>query len=411
MPGRDYRFLINIDDCISDDIYGHFLYKDRSLKYDRLRLYSTSLENKDYFEEQMADIRSYINRSPHLIDMHQIIFTLSCDLSDESDWEHSLLYRLLNIKYTLTKVGVINPNIVNVDCSISIFVLYRVLANRDTNIEQTNYLNNRFRDECNLLSGKLNLVFDQPVKAEELRNAYESYRTLNEAGEALNDLIKGLLISADAHGEVIIIDYIKENILRWYNINELFIVNNNESAKRCATFRTIDYITAELYESVTQNISFNDKCIETWKRIKALPVNEIFNKYARIMKCYDADLSAYVRCVNNNAIAKEDESSEFASIEIPNDTAIEDNKSLFASDVSIAKKLKEPDELINSFKLHLPVKDVELKKGWGALYKALIDYSKDLRKKLKDYELALNELYLEGLRERQKETEEDRGSE
>ena len=396
----DYRFFVNVDSCISEERYGHFFYKNRSLSSNLLKVYSSStLGYGGTFREQSADILSYINRFPHTINEYQIIFAIQSVVSDKQDWEHTLLSKLLNIDYYLREAGIVNSSGDNPDCCINIFVVYKLVSNNDTQIDQTNYIDKRFSDECRILSNILGIHTDSDVSYESFKSVKEINKDNVEKGQFFQRLFERMLLYAEQHKTINIENYIRSNIVSKYNINELFVNNSRLSEENCATFKIIEYITSEMRSSPTNTIGFKDRCIQHWDAISSLPDAQIKKKYARLMGCYRANLEAYVKHVEQSS-SDDTTLSKLPEYEIPHDDDINDDSSFFGSRKNTEKQLQEPIEIIEGFEAHMST-DRAIINNWETAYGKLITYSEDLNRQLKAYEIELRRKYTDVLKERQ----------
>ena len=396
----DFRFLVNVDCCISDDRYGYFFYKNRSLSHNDLRLYSPStLGDAGSFKEQSSDIRSYINRFPHTISKYQLIFVLQRTITLEPDWDHSLLRKILEIDHQLKRSGIVDYDGNNVDCCISVFVIHRLESNYDTQIDKTAYTDRRLAEECQLLADCLGLPESGIYDYEELKSCYEAYKQQAAPSETIIRLLEQMIANAETAGRISVADYIKTHIVSKYLVNEQFVNNAKVREETCAIFRVIEYVTTDLPRSDANVIGYSDRCKDYWEGIMQIPLQQIEMKYAFLLGLYRDNLLHYIDYIDKTDDV--DDLDKLPECIVPEEDEIVAENLYYGNEENTEKKIQEPNKIIEEFEEHMSP-DKVLSGKWESTFRSLMEYAEDMDKQLKAYQTELKHKYADIQMERQR---------
>ena len=398
----DYRFFVNIDNCLSDDRYRCFFYESRSMTHNRLRLYSpSSLGDGGSFVQQSADIASYVNRHPYLIEAYEVIFAIqrpaqvvdaTAGLTLRERWDRTLLRKLVEIHYHLANSGIINLAGENVDCSISVFVINPL----NGVVQIPDYVSGKLAEECVLLLEMLGMNQGTTrFSGSRVKNSVDVFKANSPDCEpALVALLNRMVSWAERRQMIDIVDYIRETIIEYFNINELNIQGNRVSEEVCAKFRIIEYATTEI-DPGNGVMGFNDRCREHWASTVSIPDSVIEEDYALRLGGLRADLEQYFKLVSGTDQAHNNE-----PYVIPNDDAINGEMSYFAGKGKKREDSAEPDGIIKQYENHMGSTE-SLIGGWDKTYAQLSSFAENIKTQLDNYEIELRGKYAQAIESRE----------
>lgn len=120
-----FNFYINVDQCLNMSNFDMFFYKLQSER-------KFHLTNVQFFEEQggqnltdaFHEIRSYIDKSPFLIQDYRLIFGMREERKSNITWKESVLYRLLKIYFGLLDAKIFIRSKDSADKNVTVIMLY-----------------------------------------------------------------------------------------------------------------------------------------------------------------------------------------------------------------------------------------------------------------------------------------------
>lgn len=415
-----YKYFVNVDNCIPEDIYGQFLYKSRSSMHNELLLLSpVSLGDNGSFSALHAEeIKTHLDRSTLKIDSFQIVIALQDEFPGSDSWDTSLLCRIFDIDQALIKAGVLDFRGNNPNCNLTIIRINRINENVDTTINDTKYITHRLKRDFIKLCNHLGIPTDKLISLKDtiavLNNIKQQLsfdcQPYSESlsffiQRVLNDINQQTLhitnenFEVDGFNETINTDNTFSlfqkvvDIVSRYDIYELFVDKNVRKQEIEATFRILDYLSYSFNDS---NTEFRQQCKDYWQIVKN--DKHLIEKYAVIMSKYRHKLNYFVS-YGSNLIIENDPLPGFPVYSLPRADKIRGKKTWYNFDGNGESLLSSPNKTIDVFIAKLsPI--AELKSRWLGTYDSLYKYTQNLQGQLIAYAESLKNDYTDILKRR-----------
>ena len=397
---NEFRFLVNVDHCIPENAYDCFLYKSRS---EDLLMYlsPSSLGNDGTFGSVHAgEIKDYLKRFALRIDFFQIIFAMQGEYPDGDVWENTLLCKLIDIDRVLIQAEILDCKGNNFRSYLSVFMMRRMRVATGSQINDTKYINDRMMADCKLLSENLGISPEDRITVEEFKSAWKA--RCEDCGKKLSyssalsffvDNIENYL-QGDANS-FRLIDVVRRLIMR-YEINEIFVDDNNKQMKVESIFKIIDYSTTPLQQKVTTSAGFKQMCSEHWKKIRASKT--VLNEYAQMIYSYEHRLNEFIK-FEEGLLNSDGNSIPIDKYVKPSEDTVRNSGTWFEGDVRAKSEGESPNSVIEGFKKDLtPIG--ELMDKWLVTFEKLNKYADNLQLQLNKHAAVLREKYGEELKNR-----------
>ena len=426
------RFLINVDQCFAMSSYDMFFYRLQS-EY-RFQYRQVQLNEKEGYHSLrnvFADVRICLNKYPYFgqFDEYQIIAAMSLAGDPvSSEWEQTLLYRLLRIRHEM-----LQENIWVEQGDTSRRAMNLIVFRENCNIPPTGndeiYMSGgRLRKECKVLLQKAGLT-DPGMTTEQMQAALAKSDLSDIERNLINTFIDHQRTTEQLYSEVnhyeetsnaemSFHDFFKEfveNVFKGFQVFELFIVNTPHAAameKMCAVLRMVDYINSDFSEKGrggqanyigsdmnerTPNgqamTSLSERCLQVWKNVADRDIETI---YSEQLFRYRQRLQNMHNLLDNGQI--DDSHAD----------SVKEHLFREEDEIDVSEEDGEIDEtdfsgVLNAFlKRRFSIGKVreEWTNAYGKLHKGLGDMSGSLRR----YAFKLGSVYTERMSRRKKES-------
>ena len=121
-----FRFLINVDQCLNMSYFDIFFYKLKSqhkFHLNTAQMFGSCAETS--LRSAVTDIRLYLDKYPYHVGDFQIIVTMRSTFRNQvSNWEESMLYRLLQLDHELRRARIFINSREQTQKALNLVMLY-----------------------------------------------------------------------------------------------------------------------------------------------------------------------------------------------------------------------------------------------------------------------------------------------
>ena len=313
--------------------------------------------------------------------------------------------KIMDIDRVLIQSGILDQKGNNFNCYLCIFMIRRMQIATGSQINKTKYMIERLQSDCEILGELLGIPIDKRITVSELQESWHLYCE-NKDNQTAYD--KALAFFVESIGNSFskesdsfrLVDIVNQLVSR-YEINEIFVDENNKQKLVSGIFSIIEYSTMPLQQKVASPSGFKQICREHWQKINKNKYDAILRKYAYMIYDYDHRLNEFIR-FEEGSLNSDGNSIAIKKYVKPADDTIKNTETWFENIKESKGNGESPNEIIDLFKNNLtPIED--LMDNWQETFSKLSKYADNLQAQLNKHAAALREKYVEELNKRSRE--------
>ena len=413
----EYKFFINIDQCLNMDKFDFFFYRNQSKNQLHVipNVYLNEVGSGISFKEAISNVLLLLN-TKHIED-RQIIIAMRSDYNrDIQVWGETLLSRLISIDYELKNANVMVRSGSTVQTSVSLIMLYDSIVIESHNEMASKYLSgDRLQKDCMMLLKEIGVPSGSENNKDVIKECWNKYSTENNIDDLTSDTSKKAMRSffddlldqfekdskTDSDDNYSIINSFKK-ALSGYNIFE--VIADQQKYDMNEFFRIVEYITFD-EESSSEKFGIMplySRCEKVWNIINEIDNNTIHKKYSEMLANYKQRLINYCQ-YSDGSNDSSDARAELPFYSEPKKEDIRYKDSIFdKTDVSSGGRTTL-DETIDHFTKNINHSS-DINKLWDDTYIEIKKSVDDLDGELEDYKNGLGREYEKILKDREKNT-------
>lgn len=405
-----FRFLINTDQCIKMSSFDMFFY--RKLSQHKIHINEVQLYGNDFassLRSATGEIRSYLNKYPYIVGDYHIIVTMRANFGEEkTDWNKSILYRLIQIDHEIASARIYLNSTDHRKKSLSMVVLYDTDVRAETTDIKKYFSGSRVKADSLLLIRELGI--DENCTFDELTKALEDYRHTENYNEATDLLLReffadyrestAYLLKEEMGGidnDVSVLDALADFInkkMNTYQVFETIIDKNDQRSSILTLLRIIDFINMTVDTDDPANMS--TLINRNWDA--AFEDRGTEKRYANMLSAYQKRLKQ-ARTDLDNYKLEYFAAEPLPKVEYPSENEIKykDNNGSIEDDPTEINDFKQA---LESFKSNCSGDDAV--KKWEGVYQNFKQRLSDLDRRLEQYAQRLSSDYSKEIDKRNK---------
>lgn len=429
-----FRFLINVDQCLNMSNFDIFFYKLESqhkFHLNQVQLFGDSPDSS--LHSAIDNIRMYLDKYPYHVGDFQIIVTMRGAFhKDPTDWEQTLLYRLLQLDHYLRQARIFFNSREHVDKALNLIMLYDVDFSKTLPKLERYMISTRFQHDCKLLLRHLGME-DMESETMDLTPVLEAYATSDHCDPAAKELAyrfqtfrtaavsvpdspdtaplepeeaEGTLVSAKPIHDPLLAQFamfLKDQLFN-FQVFEAQIDRNNRRQNTLALLRVVDFINMSVEPTVgvdgkPTNLSLLRRCANNWEKAFSDPGLE--QRYSAMLYFYQQRLKHVANSLEDPRFTNS-KAQALPQQNTPSANAIASSETIFSSN----KPEDQGKDLKAKLKKYLSTRHGtgSLVPQWESLYASIKNSLNRMEHELKLYAEDLSRQYATILDKRKKET-------